>query len=325
MPKKKAHNQTTEKQSRATGIDIGKKELVLAFHDTKKTHTFENSEQGRKRLVERLVNEQPSRIVCEATGGYERSLALELLVAKLPLDLVNPRRARDFAKSRGKLAKTDQIDAQVLALYAHSLGDAPRTVPDVDVLELQEVIARRQQLVEMRVQEKNRLQRATPKSKPSIQRMIEHLDQELKSIEDEADRMIRDNATWHERAKVLKAIDGIGDQTARILIAFFPELGALNRGEAGALAGLAPLNCDSGNMRGQRHIYGGRVRVRNALYLAALTATRESSPLHHFYKRLRAEKPAKVAIVAVARKLLTIANQVLKTGKPYDKKILFSA
>lgn len=315
-----------DSQPAFVGIDVAKDELVVAYHDAKKAcFTFTNNEQGIAQLINKLNQRPPSRIVFEPTGGYERLLALKLLEHELPLDLVNARRARDFAKSQGILAKTDRIDAKALAAFARSLEGTPRTIPNVDTIRVQSLLVRREQLVESRKQERNRSMQAIPEVRPSIKRVIEFLSAEIAAIEEELDTMIRDNATWHERAQALKAIDGIGEQTARTLVAFLPELGDLNRAEASALVGLAPFNCDSGHQRGKRHIYGGRARVRHTLYMAAMTATRTTSPWHAMYKRLRnAGKVHQVALIAIARKILLVANAVIKTGTHYDKKILLS-
>lgn len=308
------------------GIDIGKDELVLAFQHTRKVQTFRNDDAGRAKLIETLRTQAPQRIVFEATGGYERALVLDLLAAQLPLDLVNPRRARDYARSLGALAKTDAIDARMLAKFAAALKDEPRRVPDATVMQLQDLLVRREQLVTMRGVEKTRRQQVTPVVVPGIDRLITTLDHEIELIEDDLDRLIRETAQWHAREQVLREIDSIGPQTARVLIAFLPELGTISRSEIAALAGLAPLNCDSGQHRGQRHIYGGRARVRSALYMAALSATRKTSPFHAAYRRLRdAGKPAAVALVAIARRILLVANAVIKSGQPYDQKIVLGA
>jgi transposase len=260
-----------------------------------------------------------NRIVLEATGGYERPLVAELLVAKLPAVVVNPRQVRDFAKALGKLAKTDRIDAEVLARFAQAVQPELRSLPNAAEQQLKETLARRQQLLAMRTMESNRLQQASAVTvRKDVKSVLEFLDKRLGRIDDELEQLIKQSPAWQEKARLLKSVPGVGEQTARVLIAELPELGTCSRQQIAALAGLAPMNCDSGKWRGQRHIQGGRAIVRSSLYMATLSAIRRNRLLRPYYVRLRSTgKCGKVALTACMRKLLTILNAMLRDQQPW--------
>jgi len=289
------------------GIDIAKDRLDVAMLSGE-TQVFANHEAGHLALVKQLSPLQPSCIVLEASGGYEKPLFQRLLAAKLPVVRVNPRQVRDFARATGLLAKTDRLDAQVLARYAQALE--PKIRPDLEDEALRSLVSRRRQLVHMLVQEKNRLKQASLATiQDSITRSICGLKAELSKLEKTIQGMLKESVL----AKRLKAVAGVGDTLVATLLAEMPELGRLNRKEVAALAGVAPFNCDSGRFRGQRKIWAGRASVRMVLYMAALSAIQCQGELQSFYRKLRqAGKPAKVAIVACMRKLLVLLNAIAR-------------
>jgi transposase len=304
---------STETTNVFVGIDVSKKRLDVALQPSKRYFSEPNTEAGIQKLVERLQQLQPQLIVLEATGGYELPAALALVQAKLPAVILNPRLIRDFARSTGKLAKTDKIDAQVLAHYAAVIQPELRSWKDVELLELQSLLSRRRQLQEMVVMEENRLHMATPRVLSSVESAVQHLRQLLADLDREIDDFIRRTPLWQEKAEILQSVPGIGPVTAMKLIAYLPELGYLNYKEVAALAGVAPINWDSGQQRGKRRIRGGRPEVRRALYMAALVATRCNPLIQAFYQRLKeAGKPFKVVLTACMRKLLVIVNAMLK-------------
>lgn len=304
------------------GIDVAKAELVIVVRPSGELWTAPNDEPGVHALAARLGALGPDLIVLEATGGYERLVAAALAAAALPAVVVNPRQVRDFAKATGQLAKTDRIDAGVLALFAERIQPTVRVIPDPEARELEALLARRRQLLEMRQAEANRLglmfgRRQQPIRK-SLTKHIAYLDRELAMTESDLDRMVRASPIWRERDDLLQSVPGVGPVVARTLLAELPELGQLNRRAIAKLAGVAPLNWDSGMWRGHRVVQGGRATVRTALYMAALVATRYNAVIKAFYQRLLAVgKPKKVALVACMRKLLTMLNQMLRTGQPW--------
>jgi len=252
-------------------------------------------------------------IVLEATGGIERQLVRALVSAELPVVVVNPRQVRDFAKASGQLAKTDAIDAMVLARFAEAIRPTVRPLPDESLLELRALIARRRQLTEMIVAERNRLTAASKSVRKRINTHIRWLEAELGRADKDLDQSIRQSPIWKENEDLLRSVPGIGPVISRTLLAELPELGQLNRKQIAALVGIAPLNRDSGTLRGRRTIWGGRATVRAALYMAALVASRRNAVIRDFYKRLRnTGKAPKVALVACMRKLLTILNAMIK-------------
>ncbi|MBI3062209.1 MAG: IS110 family transposase [Deltaproteobacteria bacterium] len=300
------------------GIDVSKARLDVASHPAGATQSVANDETGIKTLVEQLRAIKPASIVLEATGGIERSVVRALVAAELPVTVANPRQVRDFAKATGQLAKTDVLDAQILARFAEAVRPVLRPLPDEMTLELRALIARRRQISEMLTAEKNRLSRAPRRVQKRIEAHIRWLEGELERYEEDLDQTIRQSPIWREQEDLLKSVPGIGSVISRTMLAELPELGNLNRKQIAALVGVAPLNWDSGLMRGRRVIWGGRAHVRTALYMGALTASRRNPVIRDFYKRLRAAgKKPNVALVACMRKLLVILNAILKHRVPW--------
>ena len=295
------------------GIDVSKARLDVAVRPSGESESVSNDEDGVKALVKRLGEIQPALIVLEATGGVERLVARALSSAELPVVVVNPRQVRDFAKATGQLAKTDSIDAGVLARFGEAVRPALRPFPDEVTLELRALIARRRQITEMIVAERNRLSGASKSVRKRIAAHIRWLEAELVRADKDLDQSIRQSPIWRENEDLLRSVPSIGPVVSRTLLAELPELGRLNRKQIAALVGIAPLNRDSGTLRGRRAIWGGRASVRAALYMAALVASRRNAAIRAFYKRLRhAGKAPKVALVACMRKLLTILNSMIK-------------
>ena len=295
------------------GIDVSKARLDVAMRPSAEKLSVSNDEAGIEALVKRLSELKPALIVLEATGGLERSVSGTLGSAQLPVVVVNPRQVRDFAKAIGQLAKTDRIDAEVLARFAEVIRPPLRPLPDKVSLELRALIARRRQLIEMMVAEKNRLSAASKAVRKRIEAHIRWLETELDRADKDLDQSIRQSPIWQEHQDLLRSVPGIGPVVSRTLLAELPELGRLNRKQIAALVGIAPLNCDSGTFRGRRGIWGGRATVRAVLYMAALVASRRNSVIRNFYKRLRDKgKAPKVALVACMHKLLTILNAMIK-------------
>lgn len=295
------------------GIDVSKARLDVAMCRSAEKLSVSNDEVGVQALVKRLSEIKPALIVLEATGGLERSVSGALGSAQLPVVVVNPRQVRDFAKAIGQLAKTDRIDALVLARFAEAVRPPLRPLPDELSLELRALIARRRQLIEMMVAEKNRRSAASRVVKKRIEAHLRWLEAELDRADKDLDQSIRQSPIWREHEDLLKTVPGIGPIVSRTLLAELPELGTLNRKKIAALVGIAPLNCDSGTFRGRRGIWGGRATVRAVLYMAALVASRRNSLIRNFYQRLRDKgKAPKVALVACMRKLLIILNAMIK-------------
>lgn len=305
------------------GIDVAQQDLVVSVRPTGETWTVRNAEEGLRDLVTRLTTLAPTRVVLEATGGYEMLCAAALAAAGLPVVVANPRQVRDFARATGQLAKTDRVDAQVLALFAERIQPEVRPLPDPAARELEELLTRRRQLLEMRQAERNRLAQAIGRRqhhlRKSLKKHIAFLDRELAIADSDLGTMVRASAAWRERDDLLQSAPGIGPVVSRTLLAELPELGQLNRRAIAKLVGIAPLSRDSGRWRGQRTIQGGRATVRAALYMATLVATRANPVIRAFYQRLLAlGKPKKVALIACMRKLLTILNHMLRTGQPWS-------
>ena len=295
------------------GIDVSKARLDVAIRPSAEKLSVSNDEAGIQALVTRLSEIKPALIVLEATGGLERSVSGTLGSAQLPVVVVNPRQVRDFAKALGQLAKTDRIDAEVLARFAEAIRPPLRPWPDKVSLELRSLIARRRQLIEMMVAEKNRLSTASKAVRKRIEAHIRWLETELDRADKDLDHSIRQSPIWCENEDLLRSVPSVGPVVSRTLLAELPELGRLNRKQIAALVGIAPLNCDSGTFRGRRGIWGGRATVRAVLYMAALVASRRNSVIRNFYKRLRDKgKAPKVALVACMHKLLTILNAMIK-------------
>jgi len=272
-----------------------------------------NDAAGIEILVERLRELQPALIVLEATGGVERAVTRALASAEFPVVVINPRQVRDFAKATGQLAKTDTIDAAVLARFGEAVRPALRPLPDEVTWELRAVVTRRRQLTEMIVAETNRLSGASKAVRKRINAHLRWLETELKRADKDLDQSIRQSPIWRENEDLLRSVPGMGPVISRTLLAELPELGRLNRKQIAALVGVAPLNRDSGTLRGRRSIWGGRATVRAALYMGALVASRRNAVIQTFYRRLRnAGKAPKIALVACMRKLLTILNAMIK-------------
>lgn len=296
------------------GIDVSKAQFDVAVHDQSTDWQTPNTDAGIADLVKRLHVLSPTRIVLEATGGYELRLVAELAAAKLPIVVTNPRRVRAFARSTGKLAKTDKLDARMLAHYAAALRPAVRALPTDQEEQLTALLTRRRQIVEMLTIEKNRLHTVRPAMRTDIEEHIAWLTQKQSVLDDDIDNFIQGSALWQEKMTLLKSVPGIGRITASTLLAMLPELGTLNRQEIAALVGVAPVNKDSGRKQGKRRIYGGRAPVRSVLYMAALSATRRNPRIKTFYEHLLKQgKEKKVALTACMRKLLVIVNALLRT------------
>jgi transposase len=305
------------------GIDVAKAELVVSVLPNRERFTVLNDERGVRTLVERLRAIGPELIVLEATGGYELLGVAALAAAALPVVVVNPRQVRDFAKATGQLAKTDRIDADILARFADVVRPAVRVIPDAEAQELEALLARRRQLLEMLQAERNRLGQVFGKGKrlvrKSLKAHIAFLERELRMTDTDLGEMVKNSPAWRERDELLQSVPGVGPVLSRTLLADLPELGRLSRREIAKLVGVAPLSRDSGTMRGRRFVQGGRATVRAVLYMAALVATKRNAVIRGFYQRLvAAGKPKKLALVACMRKLLTILNTMVRTGQRWS-------
>jgi transposase len=298
----------------SVGIDVSKTEFVVAVCPSGESWTSETTAAAVDVLLARLQALAPTRVIVEATGGYEGALVAACAVAQLPVVVINPRQVRAFAQALGRTAKTDAIDATVLALFGARVQPAPRALPDADTQALATLVARRRQLLDMLVAEQQRLRHvATGPVARDLRSHIRWLKRRVADVDEEITGAIQRSALWRVQEDLLRSVPGIGPIVARTLLAELPELGALDRRAIAALVGVAPFNRDSGQRRGQRTIWGGRASVRAALYMAALVASQRNPALRAFYQRLRtAGKPAKVALVAVMRKLLTIVNAMMK-------------
>ena len=302
------------------GIDISKDSLDVHVlpGDFRKTYPYEK--KAVKALIKQLKQIAPQLIVMEATGGYETSIAVQLADAGLNAAIVNPRQIRDYARAIGKLAKTDTIDAYVIARFAQDVKPEVRIQITVKERELKDLVARRQQLIDMRTAEKNRLSRAhTPQIIKGIRKIILTLNAQIKAIDKELQNEIKNNPAWDTKLALITSVPGIGPTTAQVLLFCLPELGTLNRQQIAALVGVAPLNRDSGSMRGKRTIAGGRAQVRKALHMPILSAVTQWNPrLIAFYNRLIANgKKHKTALTACMRKLLVILNTMVKNNSAY--------
>lgn len=306
------------------GIDVSKATLDVHVLPAGEAWSTPNDDGAMRALVARLAALRPVLIVMEATGGLERRALAALLVAKLPAVAVNPRQARDFAKATGHLAKTDKIDARSLAFFADRIRPPVRPARDEATQELEALIVRRRQVVDMITAEKNRLASAPPSQRVvrAIRKTISCLQKQLDDIDSDINKSVRESPAWREKDDLLRGVPGVGRVLSRTLLAHTPELGALTRKQIAALIGLAPLNNDSGTKRGRRCIWGGRGQVRAVLYMATLAAIRCNPVISDFHTRLLAAgKLPKVAIVACMRKLLTILNAMLRSNSPWSTEI----
>ena len=302
------------------GIDIAKDRLDVHLLPKGEHTAVKNDAEGIASFITLLQEEEPTIIVMEASGGYEVTVAAELGAAGLPVAIVNPRQVRDFARAIGKLAKTDAIDAYVLARFAETIKPEPKPLPTEDEKQIKELVTRRKQLVDLRASEKNRFHRArSTRVRQSIQTVIATLDQEIQDIDKNIDDIIKRSPLWRDKEDLLKTFKGLGPATVKTLVAKLPELGEVGRQPISCLVGIAPLNKDSGKTRGKRMISGGRAEVRSALYMVAISAIRCNPIIKPFYQRLiKAGKPFKVAIVACMRKILVILNAMLRDKRPFQ-------
>jgi len=300
------------------GIDIAKEHLDIAIRPSGETWSISNDEQAVMELAQKLKELCPVVIAMEATGGLEMCVASGLTIVGLPVAVINPRQVRNFAKSTGKLAKTDTLDAQVLAHFAEAIRPEARFLSDEQGQKLQALVTRRRQIIEMLVAEKNRSHASHKTIQKRVKEHIVWLETELEDLDKNLGQFIRESPVWREKDNLLQSVPGIGPITSSVLLASLPELGSLDRKKIAALVGVAPFNRDSGNMRGKRSVWGGRSHVRSMLYLATLTATRFNPVIKKFYTRLiEAGKKPKVAITACMRKLLTILNAIIRYSQPW--------
>jgi len=301
------------------GVDVGKSHLDVARHGLKEVQRWENTTEGVTRLGRVIASWELTLVVVEASGGFERKIVAEMHSLGIGVVVANPTRVRAYANAAGQLAKTDKIDATMIAAYAAVMKPQPQEQKSERRAELEALVTRRMQLVGMLSQEKNRLHTAPAIVQTHLERHILWLNEELNSLEDEIAKRLQSVEAWREKAELLNTFKGVGKVTVMTLIAKMPELGMVNRQEIAALAGLAPYNKDSGYRRGKRRIFGGRSDVRKALYMATLSATKTNPQIKRFYDRLvEAGKPKKVALTAAMRKLLTILNAILRARRSWQ-------
>lgn len=302
------------------GIDVSKDRLDVHVRPSGESFAVSRDGAGIAELAERLCAAAPTLVVLEATGGFEITVAAGLAGAGLPLAVVNPAQIRAFARAVGRLAKTDRLDAEIIARFADQVRPEPRPVADENARALAELVARRRQVVEMIGMESNRRQQArSDRVRKGVDRILTALQAELADLDRDLDDQIKGSPAWRAAEDLLTSVPGIGPITARTLIAELPELGRIDRRRLAALVGVAPVNRDSGAMRGHRAIAGGRADVRNVLFMAALAAIRHNPVIKDLYDRLRQRgRPAKTALVAVIRKLLTILNAIIRDQRPWQ-------
>lgn len=298
------------------GIDVSKERLDIHVIPSGAAWSVGNDQDGHRDLVKKLREVKPTLVVLEATGGYQSQVVAELALNDLSVAVVNPRQVRDYAKALGRLAKTDKIDASILASFAEKVRPEPRPLADEQHVELHAMMNRRRQLIDMRTAESNRLDTChVVRVRKDLQKTIAWLTRRIKDVDSDIDKLVRNTPVWREREELLSSPKGVGKTTARTLLTALPELGKLNRRQIAALAGLAPFNNDSGTNRGKRSIRGGRGDVRAVLYMATLSATKWNPQIRSMYLRLiAAGKAPKVALIACARKLLTILNAMVRTN-----------
>jgi transposase len=302
-----------------TGIDVSKDHLDIAIRPIKDQWRLLNTDEGVDALIQQLRPLKPTLIVMEATGRYHQLVLSRLLAAGLPAIAINPRQARDFARAIGRLAKTDAIDAEVLAEFAEKIRPELRSIADEATQELEAICTRRRQLVSMLSAEKNRLYTAAKKIRSEIQKHIHWLEKQISQLEKDLDKRIRSSPAWREKDDLLRSCKGIGPITTHTILSCLPELGTLSGRRIAALVGVAPFNDDTGRHKGHRHVRGGRLDVRTVLYMATLAAIRHNQTIRDFHRRLiAAGKAKKVAITACMRKLLTILNAMLRDKKPWQ-------
>ena len=309
----------TSKTDPFVGIDISKATLETAIHGQSSVSQQSNDEAGITAVMSNMQTLKPALIVVEASGGWEINLVTALALENLPVAVVNPTRVRYFAKAHGQYAKTDKLDALLLAQFAATIRPEVRPLKQGDQARLSSIITRRQQLVKMLTMEKNRRVSTDAQMRSQLESHIQWLEEEIESLNSEMRQLVENCPLWQAKEKVLLSVPGVGSVTALTLLADLPELGTLNRQKIAALVGIAPINKDSGNRKGKRRIFGGRASVRCVLYMAALTATRSNPIIRDFYQRLLAQgKEKKVALTACMRKLLVILNAMIRDLKPWQ-------
>ena len=303
-----------EQEVTYVGVDVAKAQLDVAVRPTGDRWEVSRDEAGVHQLVSCLKALEPVMVLLEASGGLELPVVAALAAEAVPVVVVNPRQVRDFARATGKLAKTDALDAAVLAHFAEAVRPPVRPLRDAETQVLNSLAARRHQVMTMLVSEKNRLSAATTVAvRPRIEVHIAWLERELDDLDKDLRQTLRQSSVWREKDDLLRTVPGVGEQLSLTLLAYLPELGTLDRRQIAALVGVAPFNRDSGSLRGKRTVWGGRARVRAALYMGALTASRFNPVIRDFYQRLLAcGKPKKLALTACMRKLLVILNSMLK-------------
>ena len=302
-----------EQEAIYVGVDVAKAQVDVAVRPAEDGWMVANDDAGIKHLVSKLKTLEPALVVMEASGGLELPLVAALAAEELPVVVVNPRQVRDFAKATGKLAKTDALDAAVLAHFGEAVKPPVRPLRDAETQALNSLAARRHQVMSMLVSERNRLSVAVPAVRPRIEAHIEWLQGELDDLDKDLRQTLRQSPVWREKDDLLRSVPGVGPQVSLTLLAYLPELGTLNRKQIAALVGVAPFNRDSGTLRGRRTVWGGRARVRASLYMGALVASRYNPVISAFYQRLLAAgKPKKLALTACMRKLLVILNSMLR-------------
>ena len=300
------------------GVDVSKQRLDVAIRPAGETWTISNDDAGIKTLVKVLAERSPQLIVMEATGGHEYAAAYSLMKAGLPVAVVNPRQVRDFARAVGKLAKTDPIDAQILAHFGEAVQPRARPIADERLEEIGHLVTRHRQLIEMLVAERNRRMSVRGTARRDVDATIRFLRGRLDKIDDELKTLIAKHPDWNAKAELLDSVPGVGPVLISSIVAELPELGTLNRKQIAALVGVAPFNNDSGQSRGRRRIWGGRAHLRSLLYMSVVAGIRFNATIRTFYKHLvAAGKPPKVALVACMRKLLVSLNAMLKSRQPW--------
>ena len=307
-----------EREAIYVGIDVAKDQVDVAVRPTGQRWTISYDEAGVRELVSQLNTLEPVMVLLEATGGLELPLVVALATEALPVVIVNPRQVRDFAKATGILAKTDSLDAAVLAHFADAVRPDVRPLKDAETQVLASLVARRHQVMAMLVSEKNRLRTAITAVRPRVEAHIAWLEQELKDLDEGLRQTLRQSPIWREKDDLLRTVPGVGEQVSLTLLAYVPELGTLSRRQIAALVGVAPFNRDSGTLRGKRTVWGGRALVRAVLYMGAVVASQYNPVIRDFYQRLLAAgKPKQLALTACMRKLLVTLNSMVKHGSPW--------
>jgi len=305
-------------QKKYAGIDVSKHKLNIAIYPSNEEWETGNDDEGIAQIVKKMKQKKVELVVLEPTGGYERPLVLGLHLATVRLALINPRQGRDFAKSLGRLAKTDRVDAMMLARFGEATKPEPREIPDKASLELEALVLRRRQLVSIKAAEKCRRSTSLSFIRLEIDEHIRLLEKQIKVLGKQIDERIKNNEEWKARSKILETVPGVGEVTSMTLVAELPELGHLDKKKIAALVGVAPMNCDSGKYRGKRRIWGGRASVRSALYMATFAAVRWNPVIRSYFESLMARgKLYKVAMVACMHKLLGILNAMVAHNKPW--------